>query len=130
MIRLIILASILVGACSKKEGGDKPANNPAEQYTEAKSIALMGKLANIYEEAGSDCDKLVADLKAFTAENKAEMLAQSEWKATLTPEQKAALDTKYAAELHLGRKMGTAAQACGDNPGLQEALKELDRVLQ
>lgn len=130
MIRLLALATILVGACSKKEGGDRPVDNPARQYTEAKSIALMGKLANVYEDSGSDCDKLVADLKTFTTENKAEMHAQSEWKATLTPEQKAALDTKYATELHVGTKMVTAAQACGDSPGLQQALKELDRVLE
>lgn len=130
MMRLIVLVAILVGACGKKEGGDKPADNAVEQYTEEKAIALMGKIVDIYDASGEDCAKLAADLKAFTAKNKAELMVQTEWKTKLTPEQRDALDTKYRTELQLSKKMGPAAQACGDDPGLQAALRELDRVFQ
>jgi hypothetical protein len=123
----IIALTVLAGACSKKEGGDKPGE---PGYTEAESIELLGKLASVYETAGTDCKKLVADLKSFTIENRDAMRAQNAWRTKLTADEKAALDTKYATELHLAKKMMPAAQACGDDPGLAAALKDLDLQLE
>ncbi len=123
MLKLLSLSALIVlaSACAKKEGGDKPS----APYTEAQSIELSGKLVRVYEDAGMDCNKLLAGLEKFTKENGDAMRAQNAWKAKLTPEEKSALEAKVATQLEIGKKMLPVAQACADHPGVDAAAKSI-----
>ena len=134
----ILAVSILAAACAKQEGErGKPAatdkateapaakSKPATAYSDDRSVALVGKLAGVYEAAGKDCAKLAAGIEAFAADHREEVRAANAWKATLSPEQVGALDTRYANELGIAQKMMPGAAACVDHDGVAAALKTL-----
>jgi len=115
------------------QGTDKPAEvKPAagagfasDADYEAKGFAAFDKMMAIFAAAGTDCDKLAADMTTFITENKEMMEAADAYEAA-HPDAKKALDAKMQAKMKEGEgKMGAAMEACKDSKALADAMSKL-----
>src|SRR5262245_62408656 len=103
-LTLLAFAALGTAACNM---GD-----PAEQ-----GVALMEKMADIFEKNQADCDKLGTELSAFVKDHESDFKKLKEYGDKQTPEQKKAFDEKYKTRMQAAvTKMLGGAMKCGSNP--------------
>jgi hypothetical protein len=128
-MRLLLIVVVLATACNNTDS--KPAPGPAaakadDTAMQDKSIALVDKVADIFTQAGKDCDKLAAGLEKFAVDNKETFAELKAWAARQTPAEKQAMAAKNKDRIPaLMMKMALATQACGTNPAVTAALKKI-----
>ena len=90
-----------------------------------KASGAMDKVTDIFKNAGTDCDKLAADLTKFGDENKGMVIAAQEYEKA-HPDAKKKFDeaskTKMTA---FETAAGPAMNACKDSKKVEEAMTKL-----
>lgn len=105
----------------------KPAGgfNTQAEY-EAKANELMNKLFAVFQQAGSNCDKLTEGINKFVDTHKQVLAGAKEFEKA-NPEAEKQLNAKMKArEQEFAMKLGPAMQACQSHKGLQAAMQKLD----
>jgi hypothetical protein len=98
------------------------APNPA---LEAKGIALMQQMAEIFYRGAKDCDKLSSELKAFLASNKATLRDMTGMLKRMTEQEQIAFEARNrATQEAIGNKMQPGVVACAKSPNFQAAMRE------
>ncbi len=88
-----------------------PADLGSDTELEAQGCAVLENMGDLVVTDATDCDKLAADLRAFTAKNKDLLTRFSEMG-------KAAID-------EIERKIALAAEHCRDNDAVENALQSV-----
>ena len=104
----------------------KPAGgfNTAAEY-EAKAFELTDKLADVFGNAGTNCEKLADRLEVFADENK-QAFASTQAFEDANPSAEEALDAKMQDKAKgLMQKISVSMQACQKNARVVAALKKL-----
>lgn len=92
---------------------------------EAKAFELTEKLASVFGAAGTNCDKLAADLEVFLDENKAALQGTDEFE-TANPFAEDDLEPKlHSRAKALLEKMSVSMKVCSKHEGVQTALAKL-----
>jgi hypothetical protein len=91
----------------------------------AKSSAAMDKMTALFKGAGTDCDKLAADLSKFADENKGMMVASEEYTKTHPDAKKKFDDATKSKMTEFEAAANTAMGACKDNKKVNEAMAKL-----
>jgi hypothetical protein len=100
--------------------------SPAVTTREAEAVALMQQMGDIFSANLQDCDKLATELKAFIGEHRAALGALTAMLSKLSAQDQAAFEQRNkAAQDAISKKMQAGVVACGQNPNVQAALREL-----
>jgi len=115
--------------CADKAAGGVPEDPKAmgvNNETETKFIALMDRMTDMFTADAANCDKLAADLKKFTADNKPFMDQIVIYEKSQSEAQKHAFEVRNKAHSEAGSaKIMPVMQACATNPALQAVLKDM-----
>jgi hypothetical protein len=91
----------------------------------AKTSAAMDKMTEVFKGAGTDCDKLAADITKFGDENKAMMVAAEDYSKT-HPDAKKKFDDATKTKMTAFEAVANPAMtACKDNKKVAEAMTKL-----
>jgi hypothetical protein len=103
-------------------GGDMIASD--DDYL-AKANVTLDKMTNVIKSAGSDCDKLAAELEKFTAENKGLLKAAAAYE-TAHPEAKKKFDDANKDKMAAFQAAADPAfTACQGNKKVGEAMAKM-----
>lgn len=114
--------------------GARPALTPAPAAAtsgstaarEGEAIALMQQMGDIFSANLKDCDKLAVELKAFIGEHRAALGAMTAMLSKLSAAEQAAFEQRNkATQDAISQKMQAGVMACGQNPNVQAALRDL-----
>jgi hypothetical protein len=110
---------------------DKPADPPAanangDNELEAKGIAFMIKVGDVFSANADNCDKLATELKTLMTDNKPLLGQLRDMEKTQTKEQKEAFENRHKDEFKgMEGKMMPAFQKCQGNANVTAAVQEL-----
>jgi hypothetical protein len=97
------------------------AADPGEEH-----VKLFEQFSDLVDKDKGDCDKMATDLNKFLDDHQAELKAQKEKGAQLSPEQRQASMEKYKDRFQAGmQKMRGGMMACHQNPNVQAAMKRM-----
>ena len=124
-------AAAAASAAASGAAAPGSAAAPAAVSAEAKknaetTVALMEQMGKLMAANATDCDKMAAELEAFTAKNKDQMEAVKTANKGLTPDQRKAAIAPYEQRMRgaMMQIMGPGMK-CKDNPKVQAAMKKM-----
>lgn len=92
---------------------------------EARGLAAMQKMAELFAADARDCDRLARDLKVFIADNRPLIAELVTFEDHQSDAQRAAFTRRNAAtQAAIGLKMQSALSSCAANPAVLAAMKE------
>lgn len=106
-----------------------PAAAPAGGNTEleAKGIAMMKRMADMFAADAQDCEKMANDIKAFTLQNKDLLKQLNTMEKNQTEQEKKAFEVRNkSVQDELLQKVTPAMTACEENKNVEAAMKALE----
>lgn len=105
----------------------KPAERAAPKtLTEEDAVALTEKMADVFADNASDCDKMAVSVEKFFTDNTDAFKQIKAMDEKQTKEQKKAFEEKYKERnTALMKKMEPAVAKCATNAKVQEAMKKM-----
>lgn len=99
-----------------------PAEPRREWTREDQAYELMETLAEAFESAGTDCEKLAENLNGFADHHAGEMKELEDFEKELTPEQKQQWDERSKQMME---RIMPAITACSSNQNVMAAMQRL-----
>jgi hypothetical protein len=90
-----------------------------------KASGAMDKVTDIFKNAGTDCDKLAADLTKFATENKSMVVAAQDYEKAHPDAKKKFDDASKTKMTAFEAAAGPAMTACKDSKKVEEAMTKL-----
>jgi hypothetical protein len=99
-----------------------PGNNPLE----AKGVAMMKQMSEVFIASQRDCEKLAVDLKGFIDQHKDLLVQLAAMEKQQTEQERTAFEIRNrAAQQEVLTKVGPTLEACQGNKNVEAAMKQL-----